>query len=142
MYRCDICGKEFESTMDACPRCGKPIADQEDGSTSEVAELETRVTNRLRAIVPEDSDVAYQMAIAFALGYAITVIIGVVLTNISLFTVGVLLLFGSLVSMYLDLLNLETRLYDVRPILWMVGAILMYFLVFPLYVYKRQRVVG
>lgn len=141
-HRCDVCGLEFEATMDSCPRCGEPPGDENSDSTANITGIEERFTSRLRAVVPDDSDVAYKAAEALALGYAILVTVSLVLRSLPLFAVGVLLMFGSLFAMYLDLLNLETRLYNVRPILWIVGALLMYFLVVPLYLYKRPRTVG
>lgn len=140
--RCEVCGAEFESTVESCPRCGEPFEDRESVSASRGPRLETRFTDRLRAIVPEGSDAAYRAAVVLAVGYAVLVTISVLLRSTTLFAAGVVLLVGSLLAMYLDLLNLETRLYDVRPVLWIFGAALMYFLVFPLYVYRRQRIVA
>lgn len=74
------------------------------------------------------------------MGSAVIVSTSVLLRSIPLFAVGVVLLIESLIAMYLDLLNLETRMYDVRPVLWVVGAALMYFLVLSLYMYRRQRI--
>ena len=141
-HRCDACGLEFEATMDSCPRCGEPPGDGNTASTAKIVGIEERFTSRLRAVVPDGSDVAYKTAEALALGYAVLVTVSLVLRSLPLFAVGVLLMFASLFAMYLDLLNLETRLYNVRPILWIVGALLMYFLVVPLYLYQRPRTVG
>lgn len=138
--RCEVCGAEFESTAELCPRCGEPSEDRADDSASRGAGLETRLTDRLRALVPEGSDAAYRAAVGLGVGYAVIVSTSVLLRSIPLFAVGVVLLIGSLIAMYLDLLNLETRMYDVRPVLWVVGAALMYFLVLPLYMYRRQRI--
>lgn len=95
---------------------------------------------RLQARLPSDSTVLYRTTIGFAAGYAVLVTASLLVGNTSLFSLGILFLVGSLISMYLDLLSLEVRLYDTRPILWLVGAVLMYFLVVPLYVYKRHQV--
>lgn len=140
IHRCEVCGAEFESTAESCPRCGEPSEDPESDPAARGAGLETRLTGRLRALVPEDSNAAYRAAVGLAVGYAVIVSTSVLLRSTTLFAVGVVLLIGSLIAMYLDLLNLETRMYDVRPVLWVVGAALMYFLVLPLYVYKRQRI--
>ena len=90
--------------------------------------------------MPEGSDAAYRASVGLGVGYAVIVSTSVLLRSTPLFAVGVVLLIGSLIAMYLDLLNLETRMYDVRPVLWVVGGALMYFLVLPLYVYRRQRI--
>lgn len=95
---------------------------------------------RLQAQLPSDSTVLYRTTLGFVVGYAALVTAGLFLGNTSMFAVGLLFLVGSLVTMYLDLLSLEVRLYDTRPALWLVGAVLMYFLVVPLYVYKRNQV--
>jgi hypothetical protein len=141
-HGCEVCGAEFDVTEEACPRCGEPVEDAGTDTTPRFEGLEARVTGRLRAIPPDDSDVTYRVAIVLALGYGVVVTAGLALGSGPLVSLGVVLLVGSLTAMYLDLLNLGMRLYGIRPILWVVGAVLMYFLVFPLYMYRRQRMVG
>lgn len=132
---CDACGNEFDPPADLCPRCGG--APSADGSEDRHPGRDS--AGRVRSLLPTDTDRFYHAAIVLTTGYAASAILGLLTANTSLFVFSLVLAVGSIVSMYLDLFGLETRLYDTRPILWVVGAALMYFLVVPIYIYKRDR---
>lgn len=67
-------------------------------------------------------------------------ILGLGTLNETFFYLGAVFLLVSLVTMYVDLRDLDGRLWDTRPILWVIGAALLYIVVAPLYIYKRQEV--
>jgi hypothetical protein len=46
----------------------------------------------------------------------------------------------SIVGMYVDLDNLDRELADTSPALWVLGAVLLYIVAVPWYVYKRHTV--
>ena len=73
-------------------------------------------------------------------GYFVFVILGAIISNNALIGLGVFSLLISLVTMYVDLRNLEKRLWGIRPILWIIGALLLYIIVAPVYIYKRRQV--
>ena len=132
---CDACGNEFDPPADVCPLCGGPPSADASGER----DLGLNLAGRVRTRLPTDTDRFYHAAIVLTTGYAVSALFAVTTTNTALFVFSLALAIGSIVSMYLDLFGLETRFYDTRPALWVVGAVLMYFLVVPLYLYKRGR---
>lgn len=134
-HTCGACGTEFDSSADVCTLCGgPPLTDEsEDRSHSSV------LSDRIRSHLPTDTDRFYHAAIFLTVGYAVSAVLGMLTTDTNLFLFSLVLAIGSVISMYFDLFGLDTRLYDTRPSLWVVGALLMYFLVVPLYIYKRDR---
>lgn len=135
IHICDACGNEFDPPADVCPRCGG--ASSAGGSADWHPDRGS--AGHVRTYLPTDTDRFYHAAIVLTIGYAASTILGLLTANTSLFVFSLVLAIRSTVSMYLDLFGLETRLYDTRPILCVVGAILMYFLVVPIYIYKRDR---
>lgn len=73
-------------------------------------------------------------------GYFVFVIGGVAAGSDAVVGLGVICVLVSLVTMYVDLRDLDERLWGTRPILWIVGALLLYIVVAPLYLYKRRQV--
>lgn len=58
----------------------------------------------------------------------------------SLLGLGLVAWFLSFITMYVDIHDLDGKLWDTRPILWVIAAVLMYIIVAPLYIYKRSQV--
>lgn len=132
---CDACGNEFDSSADVCTLCGAPPSTDDAEEQNRASDL----ADRIRSYLPTDTDRLYHATIVLTAGYAVSAILGMLTTNTDLFLFSLVLAIGSVISMYFDLFGLDTRLYDTRPALWVVGALLMYFLVVPIYIYKRAR---
>lgn len=139
---CKSCGTEIDSETKSCPLCGAPQPGNEDSSSDMEGQEGPYFTVRKAfwSLYPDRSNVFYRATLGLAVGYTGFVLLSLSTNNVAFFTFGIVLATLSILSLYLDLLGLEVHLYDTRPVLWVIGAVLMYFLVVPLYVYKRQRV--
>lgn len=73
-------------------------------------------------------------------GWILFIILGGGGQNESLLGLAVLCLLASIITMYVDLRDLDKQLWDTSPILWAIGAALLYIVVTPLYIYKRRQV--
>lgn len=86
------------------------------------------------------SDTMFKATAGLVAGYFVFVIGGFAAGSDAVVGLGVICVLVSLVTMYVDLRDLEERLWGTRPILWIVGALLLYIVVAPLYLYKRRQV--
>jgi hypothetical protein len=111
-----------ESESDELKMESQTVGESEDVKESSSSNTMFRVTSGLFA------------------GYFVFVILGAIISNNALIGLGVFSLLISLVTMYVDLRNLEKRLWGTRPILWIIGALLLYIIVAPVYIYKRRQV--
>lgn len=73
-------------------------------------------------------------------GYFVFVLLGVGISSNALVGLGVICVLVSLITMYVDLRDLDSQLWDTRPIVWVIGSILLYIVIAPLYIYKRRQV--
>lgn len=130
---CGNCGAELADVASFCSECGKKVGDNSSGRETsrkpETADLDM-----------EQSQTMYQATTGLVAGYFLFVILGVVVSTNALIGIGVVCLFVSIVTMYVDLRDLEGHLWDTRPILWIIGAVLLYIVVAPLYIYKRRQI--
>lgn len=148
-HTCTSCGTTFDRSRDDCPLCGEVVPEEVANEATDVgqptatgeagaAAMHRRETETVAE--SEGSDFLYRLTIGLAVGYAILGMGSLLTRNQSLFFGAAVLLFASVATMYLDLRALDERLYGTRPILWAVGALLLYFVVLPIYVYKRHQV--
>jgi ribosomal protein L40E len=142
---CSECGTELNQDAQFCRSCGTkvPLRSNETAAEGESDELKMEsqtVGEGEDAKESGSSNTMFQITSGLFAGYFLFVILGAIISNNALIGLGVLSLLISLVTMYVDLRNLEKRLWGTRPILWIIGAFLLYIIVAPLYIYKRKQV--
>jgi len=87
----------------------------------------------------ESTNTMFRVTAGLVAGYFIFVILGAAISSNALIGLGVICVLISLITMYVDLRDLQEPLWNTRPILWVIGALLLYIVVAPLYVYKRRQ---
>lgn len=138
MSYCSSCGQELAAGTKYCPECGQETT---DGNTT-AGTNDPSATAEPTAVADDGtaSDTMFKATAGLFIGYLAFVVIGVAASSDALVGLGVICVLVSLVTMYVDLRDLDGRLWDTRPILWVIGALLLYIVVAPLYIYKRRQV--
>jgi len=142
---CSECGTELDQGAQFCRSCGTRVSPDanETVAESESAEVEmkSQTTGESGDLKESSSsNTMFRVTSGLFAGYFVFVILGAIISNNALIGLGVFSLLISLVTMYVDLRNLEKRLWGIRPILWIIGALLLYIIVAPVYIYKRRQV--
>lgn len=138
---CQECGSELESGAAFCTNCGTAVDDATGAGGGQAGPTMESDQTEVAGTGGSESESMFRMTAALVGGYFLFVIVGVGASIPALAGLGVLCLLASLVTMYLDLRELDEQLWGTRPILWVIGAALLYVVVGPLYVYKRRQVV-
>lgn len=131
---CPDCGAELAQNARFCSECGSGIGESDTSQQVPVSQPESSTTQE-----EEPSNTMFKATSGLVAGYFLFVILGFWSSSTALIGLGVLCMPVSLVTMYVDLRDLEENLWDTRPILWVVGAVLLYIVVAPLYIYKRRQ---
>jgi hypothetical protein len=132
---CSNCGAEIAASAGFCPECGIEVSESSANQQASVDQDES-----IESAGGGDSDTMFHVTSGLVAGYFVFVIFGFGVSSNALIGLGVVCLFVSLITMYVDLRDLDGRLWDTRPILWVIGSALLYIVVAPLYIYKRQQV--
>lgn len=160
---CPECGEELSEWGDEalryCPSCGQALQDAEPDEEGEPREK--AATEWPRAPTEDKANTSgtatgtgaagvqtkwYRRTLWLFLGALSTFGAGVVVSPVSgsgaglLFLLSFLLGIASIGTMYKDLASLEIELWDTRPALWVVGAVLLWIVIMPVYLYKRRQV--
>lgn len=160
---CPECGKELSEFGDEvpryCPNCGRGLHDTESGEEVEPQETPapqwpTSPTDDEpeTAAEPADSEVGpaplsdwYRYAAVLFAAALILFLVGVATIDMVSTASGGLLIFSgvsgvaAIVAMYMDLRELDRHLWDTRPVVWVIGAVLLWIVVLPVYLYKRRQ---
>jgi hypothetical protein len=139
---CSSCGTELESGAGFCTNCGTAVEDSGSGDEAGTggATVPSGDVEAGEPAVAADDSSMFTATAALVGGYFLFVIVGLGASIPALAGVGVLCLVASLVTMYLDLRDLDGKLWDTSPILWVIAAVLLYIVVAPLYLYKRRQI--
>lgn len=141
---CSECGNKLDVGAKFCRGCGTelspgdettapdPTPDPESGTTDTTAARPASAT--------ETSSTMYRLTSGLVAGYFVFFVLGIIVSSDAAVGLAVLCVPISWVTMYVDLRGLDERLWSTRPIVWVVGAVLLYIVVAPLYVYKRRQV--
>lgn len=132
---CPSCGSELADDAGFCSECGTEIGGSNGSPGPTGSESE-----RADTVDGEPSDTMFRVTSGLVVGYFVLVLLGAGISSNAVIGLGALCLLVSLVTMYVDLRDLDEPLWGTRPILWAVGAALLYIVVAPLYVYKRRQV--
>lgn len=132
---CSDCGSELSANAEFCPECGSEVGNPSTGQQPSASHSETVERTDSQA-----SNTMFKATSGLIAGYFVFFIFGFSVSSNALIGLGAISLLASLVTMYVDLRDLDSRLWNTRPILWVVGAALLYIVVAPLYVYKRRQV--
>lgn len=134
---CSSCGSELEQGTKFCPECGEDVS----GEGSNTAESGSATHAEGPAATGETtSNTMFRVTSGLIAGYFIFVVLGAAVGSNALIGLGAVCVLISLITMYVDLRDLEERLWGTRPILWVVGALLLFIVIGPLYIYKRRQV--
>lgn len=164
---CTKCGLELAGTERYCPSCGAETDERVRAVADRVTGAPGREARSTATATPGDSQSATESGGRQATGdrgaYLATVAGAIVwlLALVFLVTwqpetatgqpsqhagylvvVAFLAWLASLVTMYADLRSVDGDVWDTRPIVWIAGALLLYVVVIPLYVYKRHTLVS
>lgn len=131
---CQQCGQELLATANFCENCGARVGTT---PTPQQAVGQQPVANQHPP--EQDSDAMFKATCGLVGGYFVFLLLGLVTFSNGLLLLALLMLPISLITMYVDLRELDGILWDTRPILWVVAAILLYIVVVPLYIYKRRQ---
>lgn len=129
---CMDCGGELVAGAKFCSECGAEVG--EAGTTQNPPSQHQDTAAR------GGDPTMFRATVGLFVGYLVFVVLGLVLLNSALFVLAGVCVIISLITMYVDLIDLEGRLWDTRPVLWIVAGVLAYIVVTPLYVYKRRQV--
>jgi hypothetical protein len=132
---CSNCGAKLAVSAGFCSECGTKIGESSANQQASVGQDES-----IETAGGGESDTMFKMTSGLVTGYFVFVVFGFGVSSNALIGLGVVCLFVSLITMYVDLRDLDGRLWDTRPILWVIGSALLYIVVAPLYIYKRQQV--
>lgn len=131
---CQNCGAGLGEVDEFCAECGTKVG--VSGSSSDVADEGSEAAEQR---VDDSSDTMFKATAGLVAGYFLFAILGIGISSNGLVGLAALCLIVSLVTMYVDMRDLKTRLWGTRPILWVIGAALLYIVVAPLYLYKRSQ---
>lgn len=135
---CASCGAELDAGTKFCPECGAEA--NGGGATPGTEESAAAAESQTGSGGAAASDTMFKVTAGLFVGYIAFVVLGVAASSNALVGLGAICVLVSLVTMYVDLRDLDGRLWDTRPILWVIGALLLYIVVAPLYIYKRRQV--
>lgn len=132
---CSNCGAELAASAGFCPECGTEVGKSGTNQQASVSQ-----TEQVESVGGGDSNTMFKATSGLIAGYFVFFILGFGISSNALIGLGAVCLLVSLVTMYVDLRDLDGRLWGTRPILWVIGSALLYIVVAPLYVYKRRLV--
>lgn len=111
-----------------------------DRRESAESDDERRLRERVGESQQTVSDSFFNMTMALSGAYVLLMIMAIS-TAPSLGYLAVLCIVGSIVTMALDLSKIDSAVWDTSTARWVVGAVLLWIVVMPLYLYKRSQAV-
>lgn len=132
---CQNCGAGLTADASFCSDCGTEVGESGTNQQASVSQ-----TEQVENVGGGESDTMFKVTSGLISGYFVFLILGFAISSNALIGLGVVALFASLITMYVDLRDLEGRLWGTRPILWVIGSALLYIVIAPLYIYKRRQV--
>lgn len=135
---CSSCGTELEQGVKFCPECGEEVSAGESNTAETTTTPTTESETPTQSEAP--SNTMFRVTSGLIVGYFVFVLLGAAISSNALIGLGALCVLIALITMYVDLRDLEERLWETRPILWVIGALLLFVVIGPLYIYKRRQV--
>lgn len=132
---CSNCGAELTSDARFCSECGTEVGKSKMNQQVSVSQSEPVETTQ-----DGETTSMFKVTTGLIAGYFVFVLLGVGISSNALVGLGVICVLVSLITMYVDLRDLDSQLWDTRPIVWVIGSILLYIVIAPLYIYKRRQV--
>lgn len=123
---CWNCGNELVHVAKFCTACGETVRPDD---SAEPTDLATEQTNTM-----------FKVTVVLMAAYYLLFFSALILGNTTLGVLGGFCAVAFLITMYVDLRDLNGRLWGTRPIVWVLGVILAAIAIMPLYVYKRYQV--
>lgn len=160
---CPECGEELSEFGDKapryCPSCGRALRDAESDEEGEPQETpatqwptspaddepETAADSEEPEVSSEPLSDWYRYTAVLFAAALILFLVGVATIDVVSTASGGFLIFSAvsgvaaIVAMYMDLRELDRHLWETRPVIWVIGAVFLWVVVLPVYLYKRKQ---
>lgn len=128
---CSNCGTEISGSARFCTECGTEV-------TKESASAE-RTQGESLPVETARSDTMFRVTAGLFVAYWAGAFLWGASGSDALLGLVVLSVPAAAIAMYVDLRDLDEPLWGTRPVVWAIGAVLLYIVVVPVYLYKRWQ---